>query len=294
MYAYIDESGNTGMNLLDADQPYFFSMAMSSKVDFDGVFRDRVDRIARSANVPYLHASELGVAGVEAIASSLIDLIQFSQVRFYSVFVVKRDVVATKFFDAVFDPGENPAAPHHSYTIRTLKFILLLKFASLLDMNDAKLFWDAMSSRQSQTSEMKAATAIDTVLQRVHVLQDARSRQLIGDTLLWAKNNIGKFSFWSSGKQERYGHLPNIFSLPRLFDGIYGNAKAWNANVEKVVHDQQSQFATTLQQSHLFQKDLDPEPVHYFGDMKFQFRTSETANLKWLILGIVRVCKLLT
>ena len=271
MYAYIDESGNTGGNLLDVDQPYFFSMAMSSRVDFDDVFRDRVDRIAQSVNMPYLHASELGVRGVEVIAPRLIDLIEFSQVQFYSVYVVKRDVVAAKFFDAVFDPGENPAASNHSYGVRPLRYVLLLKFVSLMDMDDAQLFWEAMSNRQTPASEMKAITAIDNILLRLGNLRDTRSRQLIGDTLRWAKDNIGSFSFWSSGKRERFAHLPNIFTLPALFDGIYKFAKAWNDNIEKIIHDQQGQFGASLKQWHQFRKELDPEPIHYFGDMKFQF-----------------------
>ena len=244
---------------------------MSSKVDFDDVFRERVDRIARSVNMPYLHASELGVDGVEAIAQSLIDLIQFSQVQFYSVYVVKRDVVATKFFDAVFDPGENPAASNHSYVVRPLRYVLLLKFVSLMDMDDAQLFWEAMSNRQTPASETKAVTAIDNILRRLGILHDARSRQLIGDTLHWAKDNIGAFSFWSSGKRERFTHLPNIFALAPLFDGIYKFAKDWNSKVEKIIHDQQGQFGTSLRQWHQFRKELDPEPIHYFGDMRFQF-----------------------
>ena len=271
MYAYIDESGNTGANLFDANQPYFLSMAMSSKVDFDVVFRDRVDRISRLANVPYLHGSELGVDGVEGIAKDLIDLIQFSQVRFYSVYVVKRDVVATKFFDAVFDPGENPAASNHSYAVLPLRYPLLLRFVSLMDIYDAQLFWEAMSSRQTPASEMKAVTAIENILRRLGNLGDARATQLIGDTLTWAKANIEGFSFWSSGKRERFAHLPNIFALAPLFDGIYKFAKAWNSSIEKIIHDQQGQFGTSLRQWHQFRKDLDPEPIHYFGDMKFQF-----------------------
>ena len=43
MYAYIDESGNTGFNLVDPAQPYFLNVAMSSPVDFDAVFAERVE-----------------------------------------------------------------------------------------------------------------------------------------------------------------------------------------------------------------------------------------------------------
>ncbi len=83
MHAYIDEPGNTGLNLFDPEQPIFMNVAMSSKVDFDDVFRERIQRIAKNAGAQYLHASELGVEGVEGIAPSLMELVEFSQVRFY-------------------------------------------------------------------------------------------------------------------------------------------------------------------------------------------------------------------
>ena len=117
MRAYIDESGNTGTNLFDPAQPYFLNVAMSSPVDFDDVFRERVKRIVHTAGIEYLHASEMGAHGVEAIARSVIELVEFSQSRFYFAYVNKPDVAAMKFFDAIFDLGENPAAPHHIYIL---------------------------------------------------------------------------------------------------------------------------------------------------------------------------------
>ncbi len=120
MHAYIDESGNTGTKLFDPKQPNFLSVAMSSPVDFDDVFRERVARIAHIAGVDRLHGSEMGVSGVETIAQSVLELVEFSQVRFHFAYVNKPDVAAIKFYDAVFDPGENPAAPHHSYVTRSL------------------------------------------------------------------------------------------------------------------------------------------------------------------------------
>ena len=104
--AYIDESGNTGFNLFDAEQPFFLNVAMSSHVDFDSVYLERVRKIADTASAPYLHASELGAEGVEAVAQSLVELVQFSQVRFYFAAVDKRDLAGMKFYDAVFDPAE--------------------------------------------------------------------------------------------------------------------------------------------------------------------------------------------
>ena len=271
MHAYIDESGNTGDNLFDATQPYFLNVAMSSLVDFDDVFLDRIAGIARRAGVKWLHASELGAEGIETIAEDMTELVEFSQVRFYLAFVNKPDVAVIKFFDAVFDPGENPAAPHHSYVIRSLKFLLLLKFAALLTVDEAKSFWGAMVKPRTTESEAQAIGAIRSVLQRVDILPDARSQELIEDTLTWAKDNIGQFSFWNPRKQDRYGNLPNIFTFPALMTGIYESSKLWDTRVKKIIHDRQSQFEHTLRQWHSLFRGLEPERIVHFGDTPIEY-----------------------
>ena len=272
MRAYIDESGNTGFNLFDSAQPNFLNVSMASKVDFDDVFRERVQRIARIADVEYLHGSEMGVDGVEAIARDVIELVEFSEVRFYFAAVNKPDVAAMKFFDAVFDPGENPAAPRHSYGLRSLKFALLMSFVSITDWMDVRLFWDSMTSNRSPGAESQATKAIDNTLQRVTGLSDPRARQLIGDTLSWARDNLGKLSIWTPRKQDRYGHLPNLFTFPALLDSISETAKLWNSEVDLIVHDQQSQFGQTLKEWHsLFEGQTEPERIFHFGDTPIRF-----------------------
>lgn len=271
MYAYIDESGNTGTNLFDSSQPMFLSLAMSSQVDFDLVFRDRLARIVTSTGLEKLHASELGVAGLESIARDLIELVEFSQVRFYFAYVQKTDVAVIKFYDAVFDPGENPAAPPLVYPIRGLRLLLLLKFNAILSVEETRLFWNAMISRPSESARNEAVSAIEGVLRRVWLLPDERSRQLIGDTLSWAKDNIQALSFWNQQKRDRYGHLPNLFTLPALMDGIDRSSKQWNSRIRGVVHDQQGQFGATLQHWFSFFRDREPERIVHFGDTPIQF-----------------------
>ena len=271
MHAYIDESGNTGFNLFDPAQPYFQNVAMSSHVDFDEVFQNRVQRMAERLGVAYLHGNELGVDGVEQIAGSIAELVEFSQVRFYFAAVNKRDVAAIKFYDAIFDPGENPAAPTLGYGIRSLKFTLLFKFLHLLDEGDIRLFWDSMTSNPSPEAEGNATLAIENALQRIDSLPDARSRQLVGDTLSWARENIGTFSIWTPSKKLRHGHLPNVFTFPRLVASISATAKHWDRRTEKIIHDQQSQFGQTLREWHALYEKVEPDRIFHLGDTPIKF-----------------------
>ena len=287
MHAYIDESGNTGFNLFDPAQPYFQNAAMSSQVDFDEVFQGRVQRMADRLGVEYLHGFELGVDGVEKIEGDIGKLLEFSQAKFYFAAVNKRDVAAIKFFDAIFDPGENPAASNLGYGIRALKFVLLFKFLYLLDEEDIRLFWDSMTSNPSPKAESNAALAIENALQRIDSLPDARSRQLVGDVLSWARENIGSSSIWTSHKKLRYGHLPNVFTFPKLIASISETARRWDRRTEKIIHDQQSQFGQTLREWHALYERAEPERIFHLGDTpikfgdirdsKFEMRDSKTS-----------------
>ena len=271
MHAYIDESGNTGFNLFDPAQPFFQNVAMSSYVDFDEVFQNRVQKMAERLGVAYLHGNELGVDGVEQIAGNIAELLEFSQVRFYFAAVNKRDIAAIKFYDAIFDPGENPAAPTLGYGIRGLKFILLFKFLYLLDEGDIRLFWDSMTSNPSPEAEDNVTLAIENALQRIDSLPDARSRQLIGDTLSWARENIRTFSIWTPSKKLRHGHLPNLFTFPRLLASISETAKHWDRRTEKIIHDQQSQFGQTLREWHALYERAEPDRIFHVGDTPIKF-----------------------
>lgn len=271
MHAYIDESGNSGANLFDPDQPIFMNLVMSSKQNFDDVYREQILHIAQLAGVDELHGNVLGISGVESLASNLVDLVNSSEVRFHFSCVEKSFAAAAKFYDAVFDPGENPAAPHHTYVVGDLRYFLLLRFASILTVQDAKLFWTAMISPPSNQGSANAVAAIRAVLQRVDQLPDQRSKDLIGDTLTWAQNNIENFTIWTPRKQDRYGHVPNIFTFPWLMSGVSESAKLWNTSVDKIVHDRQDQFGSTLNQWHMMVEKLPYETVFYFGDTPIRF-----------------------
>lgn len=287
MYAFIDESGNTGFNLFDPAQPHFFNAAMSSPTNFDDVFRMRVEQIARSTGTAHLHASEMGVDGVEAVASRLIDLVEFSQVRFYFAAVDKQAVVALKFFDAIFDPGENPAAPTHCYNIRALKFGLLFNFLSIVRGEEVRRFWNVMSNPRTPESAAEATAVLSDVLESIDAIFDPRAKLLIGDTLCWARDNVDEFSFWSHERERLYGNLPNVFTLPALFSGISDAAKQWGSRIGLIIHDRQSQFERTLREWHADFARLDGEQIFNFGDTpirladihesKFEMRDSKSS-----------------
>ncbi len=271
MYAFIDESGNTGANLFDPAQPYFLTVAMTCPVDFDVEFGDEVRGIARESGFDYLHASEIGADAVDLIAPSVLELIERSQVRFHPVLVAKPDSALFQFFYALFDPGENPAASTLAYSVRVLRFALVLQLASIMELDDVQLYWEAITSVRSPESELKIVQTIDKVLQRATNLTDVRAKQLIVETLTWARNNIGEFSFWSQKKKDHYRFLPNLYGLLPLFEGISHDAKDWESPVRKIIHDQQEQFGPNLHDWHLVFRGVAPGTASMFGDTPVEF-----------------------
>ena len=200
--------------------------------------------------------------------------------RFYFAAVDKQAVAALKFFDAIFDPGENAAAPPHSYSIRALKFGLLFDFLSIVREEEITQFWDVMSSTHTPESEMKATAVLNQVLERVDVIFDPRSKLLVGDTLRWARNNIDQFSFWTLERDPLYGNLPNVLTLPALFSGISDAAKQWGSHIDVIIHDRQSQFERTLREWHADFARHDGEQVFNFGDTPIRLADIHESNFE--------------
>ena len=111
MWAYIDETGNTGHRIFDENQPTFISAAMATKTNFDLVYGNAVAAAAKKAGVAALHANELGIGRIEPIARDLREILGAADARFIFSRIEKRYLAATKVYDTYFDQGEfAPAA----------------------------------------------------------------------------------------------------------------------------------------------------------------------------------------
>jgi hypothetical protein len=56
-----DESGNTGANLLNRDQPYYYAGAIRAKESLDEKYKGRFETFAASPGHMHLHAAEMGM-----------------------------------------------------------------------------------------------------------------------------------------------------------------------------------------------------------------------------------------
>jgi hypothetical protein len=261
MFAYIDETGNTGSNLFDQDQPVFYYGVLNSKVDFDLVWGSRVRRLAASVGAVELHGSELGPEKVEAIAPRLVELLRGSDCRFDLSKVNKRDLAVTKFFDTVFDPGENVAVPWQAYNMVALRNVLLLKLAHIVNESDLKIFWEGLLLRDESQSRGMVVDALRAVAAKVSIIPDQRSQQIVGGGLAWAIEHPEVLQYHSTSKAHVKGHMPNAVAFSDMLRTIHARATAWRRPVQVIRVDQQTEFNATQQFMHSMHRDAAPGEV---------------------------------
>jgi Protein of unknown function (DUF3800) len=262
LYAFVDETGNTGAKLLDNDQPLFVTAALLTRSDFDRRFGRQVDAIAASLGVDEIHASELGVARLEEIASALLKVVRKAGPAFFLARVEKRYVLAAKIFDTIFDSAENRAVPWHAYNARPLRLMLVFKIASVLDDALSQAFWDALMTKRSDQARAKMADFCRALRGRVGLIPDQRSRQVVGEALDWAAANPEALEFVHQTKQGRKSHLPNMVGFGNLLSGIERQSNVWGRPVEVIRHDRQHEFEQALKFWHQMYSNAREDVVH--------------------------------
>lgn len=268
MYAFVDETGNTGGNLFDENQPLFLTAALITRTDFDRSRSRPFNKILADANLSALHATELGIGGIEPIAGQVLRLLKDADARFFVSRVEKRYLLATKFFDTFFDSGENPAVPWHTYNVRPLRLILAFKVAYLIDETIARMFWAMLMEKSEKRARSMIPDICAAVIDRVELLPDARSQEVITDALQWLNDHPEALDFYQTGQQAKNGHMPNSVAFTNLLEGLEALSKKWNRPVRLIRHDRQSQFEKTLADWHQLFSNALPDPIHLPGETR--------------------------
>lgn len=241
MFFYVDESGHTGANLFDSDQPMLYYGVLSSPLNVEFLAEPRLSKLRKRCGVPRLHAAELGNGGLVPIVGDLVEIQRQLDLRFDLYRVAKPDHAIICFFDQVFDQGVNPAITWTGYWT-PMRYVLLLKVASLFDEDLAKRAWEARIELKDQKAEAMMIGVCAELRARVTELPDARSRQLISDALMWAENNPNEIYYNTKTKADRLQVTPNIIGFQSVMHGIASRIKKRRKQATRIVVDQQSQF----------------------------------------------------
>ena len=270
MWAYIDESGNTGNQIFDENQPLFITAAMVTRINFDLVYGPEVRNIAQKVGQTALHANELGVARIEEIADDLLKLIKRADARFFVSRLEKRYLAAAKIFDTFFDAGENLAVTWHVYWLKPLRLSLMFKLCQYVVTEEIERdVWDCVTASSEVKSKAAFLRAAEGLKARAERLPDARSRQIVSEAIAWALANPENFGTHIRDKVNRYGHSPNFVAFTTLMDGLESISKAAKRPIREIVHDEQSQFKNTLAHWHQVfssEKVAEHQPLKWPGE----------------------------
>lgn len=241
MFFYVDESGHTGSELFDATQPILYYGVVSSDVNLDVLAEERLIPLRKRLGVDRLHAAQLGVGRLVTIADELVAIQKRFTLRFDIYRVNKPDHAIICFYDQVFDQAMNPAVTWTSYWT-PLRYILLLKLASLFEEEDARLAWSARIDTDRKRANGKLITVCQRIEQRVGKLPDARSRQLIGDALAWASQNADAIGYNVDRQEDIKQISPNIIGFQFVMHGIANRIVQRGKRASKIIVDRQSEF----------------------------------------------------
>ena len=266
MFAYVDESGNTGKNIFDAEQPDFFTGALITTTNFDALHSKQIRLIALRAGVPALHAAEVGMGPIENAAGDILRLLKKIDARFCISRVEKRYLLATKLYDVFFDSGENPAASWLVYNFRPLRMLMCFRVATLITEKIAHDFWDMLLARNEERAREKIPGICEDLLAQIPILPDRRSREIVSETLAWSRDHPEALSFFIAGREAKNLHMPNMVAFDNLLTGLEDYSKRWRRPVRKIVHDRQIQFESSLAKKHVRLSNASDEPIQRPGE----------------------------
>jgi hypothetical protein len=186
MYFYIDESGHTGKNLFDPNQPILYYGVVSSLLDVDLTAEDRVNALRIETKCQRLHASKLGSKCIEKIVDGINDIQSSLDLRFDIYKVVKKDHAIISFFDQVFDSGINPASTQMGYWT-PLRYTILINLAALFNDDLIQKAWMARIELNNEKSNVSLTDVCFQLMEKTNLLSDKVIKKLIFDSLDSAK-----------------------------------------------------------------------------------------------------------
>lgn len=241
MHYFIDESGQTGPNLFDENQPTLIYGVLGSNTNIDNIELPEFDLAKRKlGGVERIHANEIGFSGIIAILDELKSIRNKLDITFDFFYVHKPDFSLVSFFDQVFDQGLNPAVPWSSYWT-PIRYVLLSKVAALFDYEMMKLSWEARIELNFEKSIEKLHIVFEKILSRIDYLPDERSRNIISDAIKWGLKNSEQLHYHCHSKLEINNITPNIIGFQYVMLGI-ANRASLGIDIESIVVDKQIQF----------------------------------------------------
>jgi hypothetical protein len=237
--AFTDESGNSGLNLFDRNQPYFWTGTLLTPHDLDALPCAIHEACLARAGCAELHGNDLGLSGIDKIAGRVMHLLYRYKATFLFTRIEKRHLAATKFVDTLLDSGLNKAVSNFHYGIRFNRLYLAHVLVALLDEDDRQEFW-AVYGRGDGKGFARILRRLEG---RVHThVRDPRTRQLLLDAITWGMANPEPLLEGTRSPLDS----PNIVALTLLIHELHELNQRFGLSIRTFIHDEQQQFGKHL------------------------------------------------
>ncbi|WP_179289896.1 DUF3800 domain-containing protein [Shouchella clausii] len=240
-HIFIDESGNTGHNLFDKNQPYFWVSAIMVKENCMESVKNDIALLKSSLNTNELHGNELGLRFINQASGELINIFKQLNAKFLFVRINKPHIATMKFVDCLIDSENNPAIPPLYYYSKSTRYMLAQPIAALFNEDSQKEFWNIY--KRNDTQAFKTFLCEFKVAVNSYI-PDPRLREILNDAVEFAINHPTDILDVSYDNYES----PNLVSMSLLLQGVKDILPNKYCKISKIIHDEQNQFAKYLKE----------------------------------------------
>jgi hypothetical protein len=250
--AYLDESGSTGLDLLNAQQPFFTLGALVGPVGLDVELRPAVAAACAELGVPRLHAADLAPAQRELVAARLREPLTRLPAYWWSARIEKRCLLFVDLFNAIV--VDNPYVLDDMYVRLDALKPLVQVFRNYL--TDAVL--DQMLA--AYVGVLKGDKA---AISRLTNLLDIEGRRLDASTdelermMGRALRQSAHDGYGLTPKHRRH-HAPHVHAYAFVLGDLIGHAHDHGFRFAQVVHDTQTEYEGSLRQAHAQLREARP------------------------------------
>lgn len=221
VFLYADESGNSGTNLFDLSQPYFYIATLFSNTDIDSDEKFKNDFLAILGDREELHYNEINSDELINISENIVDLFTKYNITGLLTIIEKKYLPKVHFFNTFFDSGINPHIDPLMYGRRLERFFVLFGVVKKFSNEYSKEFHTLWKDQNF--------SEISKFIKKLHKIiiqgEEQNFINIINPILNYAEENPESFL----PKFDKKYLLPNFHALPLIMHYTrtkYPNKKA--------------------------------------------------------------------
>ncbi|WP_085044209.1 hypothetical protein [Ensifer aridi] len=242
MFAYAEETGNSGPNVFDEDE--YFRLGAILTVDDIAPAVDAVFSLfLAEKSIDSFHPHDWSEEEVAKLGHQVLDTIEGVGPWAFSFTEIHKPYMATtKLVDVIFDAEENEGVPDFWYFEEIYRHILCITIDQALSLPAAKQFWESYP-----LDDMDGIIkSLDLVAEDLKATGSTRAvHKVIFQAFEFARMNPDKFTLTHKAKRKGYDErTPNAVAFALLFQAAHDFAAKVASRRERTMQNNQDEFRT--------------------------------------------------